>query len=411
MELKNIDLNLLLVFHQLLAERRVSKVAENRGMTQPGVSNALKRLRVALGDELFVRTARGMEPTPYAAQLGEPIGYALSTIFDTLNEGVRFDPATSDRKFKIGMTDIGEVYFLPALMAALREQAPDVSISTVRNTAVNLQDEMEAGHIDLAIGLLPQLKSGYFQRQLFRQRYVCMFRQGHELDKSSDKASITVEEFERAEHVVVVSGGTGHAIVDQTIERLGIHRKIGLTVPHFVAVGHILSASSMIATVPERYAMACVKPFGLRYATHPLSLPEININIFWHARFNKEPANQWLRRLIFERFADGGSGLSPEPQNVADAGRNRSCARPIWREVKKSERVLLPLWLDGDPFQVGELVDHGAAIKLAVTAVLGSAVGRLCFILYRGAVHVHRARIDAQRYRQCPLYVAPEHGR
>ncbi len=302
MELKNIDLNLLLVFHQLLAERRVSKVAETLGMTQPGVSNALKRLRVVLGDELFVRTAKGMEPTPYAAQLGEPIGYALSTIFDSLNEGVRFDPVTSDRKFKIGMTDIGEVYFLPELMAALREHAPDVTISTVRNTAVNLQDEMEAGHIDMAIGLLPQLKSGYFQRKLFRQRYVCMFRKGHELDK----ASITVEEFERAEHVVVVSSGTGHAIVDQTIERLGINRRVCLTVPHFVAVGHILSASSMIATVPERYAMACVKPFGLKYVTHPLSLPEVSINIFWHARFNKEPANQWLRRLIFDRFADGG---------------------------------------------------------------------------------------------------------
>jgi DNA-binding transcriptional LysR family regulator len=307
MELKNIDLNLLLVFHQLLAERRVSKVAETLGMTQPGVSNALKRLRLVLGDELFVRTAKGMEPTPYAAQLGEPIGYALSTIFDSLNEGVRFDPATSDRKFKIGMTDIGEVYFLPALMATLREQAPDVSISTVRNTAVNLQDQMEAGHIDLAIGLLPQLKSGYFQRKLFRQRYVCMFRQGHELDKES----ITVDEFKRAEHVVVVSSGTGHAIVDQSIERLEINRKVGLTVPHFVAVGHILSASSMIATVPERYAMACVKPFGLKYVTHPLSLPEVNINIFWHARFNKEPANQWLRRLIFDRFADGGPGVSP----------------------------------------------------------------------------------------------------
>ncbi|MET0857713.1 MAG: LysR substrate-binding domain-containing protein, partial [Telluria sp.] len=248
------------------------------------------------------RTAKGMEPTPYAAQLSEPIGYALSTIFDSLNEGVRFDPITSDRKFKIGMTDIGEVYFLPGLMAALREQAPDVTVSTVRNTAVNLQDEMEAGHIDMAIGLLPQLKSGYFQRKLFRQRYVCMFRKGHELDK----ASISVEEFERAEHVVVVSGGTGHAIVDQTIERLGINRRVSLTVPHFVAVGHILSASSMIATVPERYAMACVKPFGLKYVTHPLSLPEVSINIFWHARFNKEPANQWLRRLIFDRFADGG---------------------------------------------------------------------------------------------------------
>lgn len=304
MDLKDVDLNLLLVFNQLLAERRVSKVAEVLGLTQPGVSNALKRLRLLLGDELFVRTARGMEPTPYATRLAEPIGYALSTIYDSLNEVSHFDPASSKRRFTIGMTDIGEVYFLPGLMEVLRKLAPGVSVSTVRNTAVNLQDEMEAGHVDLAIGLLPQLKSGYFQRRLFRQRYVCMFRQGHPLDK----AAMTVDEFRGADHVVVVSGGTGHAIVDQSIERLCIERNIGLTVPHFVAVGHILSNSSMIATVPERYAMACVKPFGLRYVTHPLSLPEININVFWHAKFNKEPANKWLRSLIFDTFADGREG-------------------------------------------------------------------------------------------------------
>jgi DNA-binding transcriptional LysR family regulator len=303
MELKDVDLNLLLVFNKLLAERRVSKVAEGLGMTQPGVSNALKRMRLLLGDELFVRTARGMEPTPYALRLAEPIGSALSTVHDALNEVARFDPLTSTRRFTIGMTDIGEVYFLPRLMEVLRTQAPCVTVSTVRNTAVNLQDELEGGHVDLAIGLLPQLKSGYFQRRLFSQRYVCMFREGHPLDKKR----MTTEEFSGADHVIVISSGTGHAIVDQAIERLGIERKIALTVPHFVAVGHILSNSSMIATVPERFAMACVKPFGLKYLRHPLSLPEININVFWHAKFNKDPSNKWLRSLIFDTFADGRS--------------------------------------------------------------------------------------------------------
>jgi DNA-binding transcriptional LysR family regulator len=301
MELKDVDLNLLLVFNKLLAERRVSKVAEGLGMTQSGVSNALKRMRTLLGDELFVRTARGMEPTPYALRLAEPIGYALSTIHDSLNETSHFEPRSSKQRFTIGMTDIGEMYFLPKLMAVLRAQAPGVTISTVRNTAVNLQDEMESGHVDLAIGLLPQLKSGYFQRRLFSQHYVCMFRSGHPLDKGS----LSIDEFCGADHVVVVSAGTGHAIVDQTIERLGIVRKIALTVPHFVAVGHILSNSAMIATVPERYAMACEQPFGLKYVAHPLSLPEININVFWHAKFNKDPASRWLRGLIFDTFADG----------------------------------------------------------------------------------------------------------
>lgn len=154
---------------------------------------------------------------------------------------------------------------------------------------------MEVGHVDPAIGLLPQLKSGYFQRKLFRQRYVCMFRAGHPLDKGE----ITRAEFEAADHVQVISGGSGHAIVDQTMERPGYRRNIVLTVPHFVAVGHILAASEMIATVPERYAMACAAPFGLRYVSHPLPVPNINIKLFWHTPFNKDPTNRWLRNLIF----------------------------------------------------------------------------------------------------------------
>ena len=181
MDLKDIDLNLLLVFHKLLMERRVSIVAEKLELSQPAVSNALNRLRRLLGDELFLRTSKGMEPTPYAAQLAEPIAYALGTIHNSLNQRTTFDPATSNRKFTLGITDIGEIYFLPRLMDRLARIAPEVSVSTVRNTAVNLRDEMEAGHVDLAMGLLPQLKSGFFQRRLFRQRYVCMFREGHPL--------------------------------------------------------------------------------------------------------------------------------------------------------------------------------------------------------------------------------------
>lgn len=300
MDLKDIDLNLLVVFNQLLIEKRVSVVGERLGLTQPAISNALNRLRRLLGDDLFLRTSRGMEPTPFATQLAEPIAYALSTIHNTLNQHSTFDPTTSSRKFTIGMTDIGEIYFLPTLMDAIARIAPEVSISTVRNTTINLRDEMEAGHVDLAIGLLPQLKSGFFQLRLFKQRYVCMFRKGHSLDKEK----MSLKEFSEADHVIVISPGTGHAQVDESIERKGIHRNVRLTVPHFVAVGHILSTTDMIATVPERYARECIKPFGLKFVSHPVALPEIGINIFWHAKYHKEPGNQWLRGLLFETFSD-----------------------------------------------------------------------------------------------------------
>lgn len=300
MELKDIDLNLLVVFDRLLVDRRVSIVAEKLGQTQPAISNALNRLRKLLGDELFLRTSKGMEPTSLAVQLAEPIAYALSAIHSTLNQQALFDPEKTNRTFTIGMTDIGEIYFLPRLMDALSGVAPNISINTVRNTAINLKDGMEVGHVDIAVGLLPQLKAGFFQQRLFEQKYVCLLRKGHPLDKKR----MTIKEFTQAEHVVVVSPGTGHAKVDESIERKGIRRNIRLTVPHFVAVGHILSTTDMVATVPERYARQCLAPFNLRFMEHPVALPETGINVFWHAKFHKEPGNQWMRRLIFNLFSD-----------------------------------------------------------------------------------------------------------
>jgi DNA-binding transcriptional LysR family regulator len=299
-ELKDMDLNLLVVFNQLLAERSVSKVADKLGLSQPAASNALARLRKLTDDPLFLRTTKGMEPTPYAQQLAEPVAYALGMIHSAVNQKTSFDPATAQRAFTVGMTDIGEIYFLPALMEELARLAPGVTMSTVRNTNVNLRDEMEAGRIQLAVGLLPQLKAGFFQRRLFRQRYVCMFRKGHRLDKRK----ISLAEFSAADHVVVVSEGTGHGKVDELLERSGVARKVRLTVPHFVAVGHILHHSDMVATVPERLAQALVEPFGLAYTAHPARLPEIAINMFWHAKYHKDPANEWLRGLVFRTHSD-----------------------------------------------------------------------------------------------------------
>ncbi len=302
MDLKDVDLNLLVVFDRLLGARSVSKVAEDLGLSQPTISNALSRLRKVTGDTLFLRTTKGMEPTPFAEQLAEPVAYALGLIHSAINQRTSFDPATAKRSFTVGMTDIGEIYFLPKLMEELARVAPGVTMSTVRNAAVNLRDEMEAGHIDLAIGLLPQLKAGFFQRRLFKQSYVCMFRKGHGLDKRK----MSLGEFSAANHVVVVSEGTGHGKVDELMERSGVVRTVLLTVPHFVAVGHILQHSDMVATVPERLAQALVGPFGLVYVKHPASLPDIAINLFWHAKYHKDPANDWLRSLIFRLHADPG---------------------------------------------------------------------------------------------------------
>lgn len=303
MELHEIDMNLLVVFNQLLIERRVSKVADNLGISQPAVSNSLAKLRKLLGDDLFLRTPKGMEPTPFADQLAESVSYALAMIHSGLNQRTSFEPATSERAFTLGMTDIGEIYFLPALIERLRRVAPHVTLSTVRNTAINLRDELESGKVDLAIGLLPQLKAGFFQRRLFSQSYVCLMRRGHRLDKKK----LSLAEYSAAEHLLVVSAGTGHGKVDELLQRSGVARTVRLTVPHYVSVGHILQGSDLIATVPQRLAERLLEPFGLVQVPLPAKVPDVGINVFWHAKYHRAPANRWLRGVVFELFADEGA--------------------------------------------------------------------------------------------------------
>jgi DNA-binding transcriptional LysR family regulator len=300
MELHEIDLNLLVVFNQLLVERRVSKVADNLGVSQPAVSNSLAKLRKLFGDELFLRTPKGMEPTPYADQLAESVSYALAMIHSGVNQRTSFEPATANRSFTIGMTDIGEIYFLPPLIERLRQEAPGVVLSTVRNAAINLRDELESGKVDLAVGLLPQLKAGFFQRRLFTQSYVCLMRRGHRLDKRK----ISMAEYSSAEHLVVVSAGTGHGKVDELLLRSGVERTVRLTVPHYVSVGHILSRSDLVTTVPERLADRLVEPFDLVKIPHPAKLPDVAINVFWHAKYHRSADNRWLRGVVFELFGD-----------------------------------------------------------------------------------------------------------
>jgi len=312
MDLHAVDLNLLVVFQHLYNARRVSRVAEALGVTQPAVSNSLARLRKLFNDELFIRTSRGMLPTPMATELAEPVAAALDALHGVFNRQLAFDPATSQRAFQIAMTDIGEVHFLPKLMHALGERAPGITVSTVRNTAVNLREEMAAGQVDLAVGHLPDLSAEFFQRRLFRQKYVCMFRPGHPLDrvttsarsKKASTARMTREDFERSEQVMVVAAGTGHGQVDEFMARAHVQRNIRLRVPHFVALADILHATDLIATVTEKFAQRSAQHFGLRYVDHPLDIPDVQINLFWHARYHREPASQWMRTLLFELFSE-----------------------------------------------------------------------------------------------------------
>jgi DNA-binding transcriptional LysR family regulator len=304
LELSRIDLNLLLVFHHLLILKRVSAVATLLSMSQPAVSSALGRLRTSLGDDLFLRTQRGMEPTPYALQLAEPVAMALDVLQQALIVRAEFDPKTSTRNFTIAMTDVGEMYFLPVLIGALSGHAPHVTLNIVSVTSSSLKEEMSTGHIDLALGLLPQLQAGFFQQALFRQKYVCLMRKTHPLAR---KNALDAEAFVKAEHVRVLATGTGHGRVDIALDKQKIRRNIRLTVPHYVALGDVLTCSDLMATVPQRFAERILKPFDLTVQALPVHIDESSIHQFWHGRLHRDSGHQWLRKCVSELFGDKGA--------------------------------------------------------------------------------------------------------
>jgi DNA-binding transcriptional LysR family regulator len=301
MDLSRLDLNLLRVFHHLVRLGRVSRVAQVLGMSQPAVSSALGRLRQALGDELFLRTQQGMEPTPYALQLAEPVALALEGLHQALQVRASFEPASSTRSFRLAMTDVGEMYFLPVLIDAMAQQAPGVTFEVLSVTHVSLKEDMGSGRIDLALGLLPQLQAGFFQQALFRQPYVCLMRAQHPLAASPD---LSLQDFAAAEHVRVLAAGTGHGRVDAALERHGVRRRVRLTVPHYVALGDVLGHSDLVATVPERFAQRVTAPFGLTMRPLPIEVEGSAIHQFWHGRLHRDPGHQWLRLQMASLFGD-----------------------------------------------------------------------------------------------------------
>lgn len=299
----DIDLNLLSVFQEVYRERQISSAARKLGLSQSAVSNALARLRRAFGDELFVRTASGMQPTPLATQMAEPIGVAMAQVALALNQRSRFDPATSSRRFVLAMTDVGEIYFMPTLIERCKLLAPLVEISSMRAGSLALKEEMEGGRVDLAVGPFEDISEALYQRQLFRQPYVTMMRKGHPLARL-DRGEVSLARFVKAEHLLVDANESPYDRINALLARAGVGPSVRFRVPHFTAVPYMVSTSDLVVTVPQKLAERAALPFGLEWIMPPLELPTLQTNVFWHRRYNQDPGNQWLRGLLAEIFAE-----------------------------------------------------------------------------------------------------------
>lgn len=286
MNIRDFDLNLLHVFSAVHAARSVSRAAETLGLSQPAVSHALTRLRLALHDPLFTRVTGGVAPTPKADQLARQVEDALRQLDVALHEADSFDAARSQRRFVLHMSDIGADEFLPQLMAGIGRDAPGVRVETVQLPAEAIAPALEAGRLDLAFGYLPSLV-GTESAAILQERYVVLLRRGHPLaGRLRNRAAL-----DRLDFVLVAS----HAEPARALHLLGLQSRIRLTLPHFMVVPPILAATDLAVILPLRPAQRFASRHDLQVVEPDLGLPPFTVAMHWTWRSAHDPGHRWLR--------------------------------------------------------------------------------------------------------------------
>lgn len=303
-----IDLNLLVVFDALMAEKHVTRAAEKLGLSQPATSNALSRLRSLLNDALFVRTPTGMQPTPKALALAEPIQQVLLQIQTTLNEPIPFEPDQSDRIFTIGTTDYVEFILLPQLMATLQAIAPHARVQVKAAERQQLLRLVDDGAIDLAIGVFSDCSSWQIKQPLFREQFVGVMRQR----EHATSHPITLEDYLRASHLLVSPHNEDLVgWVDQVLEQKNLKRHVAIAVPHFLVAPFVLAQTDLIATLAERVAQTYAQVLNLRVFSLPFEAGGFEVSAVWHSKNNTDPAHMWLRQLVNDSITIECPNVSP----------------------------------------------------------------------------------------------------
>jgi DNA-binding transcriptional LysR family regulator len=295
---RQVDLNLLDLFDTVFRTRNLTAAGRVLGLSQPAMSHALARLREMYRDPLFVRLPQGLRPTPFAEQLAGPIANALEIVRGTL-EKAPFDPATAQRTFRIAMIDIGEQVFLPLLVKFLGAHAPGIKIETKVTSAGALFNDLSTGDIDLAVGFIPEPAKGIYQKFLFSDDYVCVVRRAHPIVGTS----MGPADFRQLRHVVADVEGTGHASsIVKVLSEHGVSANIVLWVNHFLSIAPLVANTDLIATVPRNLANTFVKSWKLRVVESPVKFPPFDVTEYWHARYDQEPGNMWLRHVFESIF-------------------------------------------------------------------------------------------------------------
>lgn len=312
---RTLDLNLLRVLDEVLAERSLTRAAHNLAMTQPAVSNAIKRLRDVLGDDLVRRAGFGMEPTPRALALWPSIRNALAGLQQSLAPGA-FDPAQSDTTFVLAMADATAAELMPGLVQRIELNAHGISMRvlplTTRDPRLMLQEE----RVDLAVGYFPavladltaqaqaapglvsQVGGAAFEHErLYDGEYVCVMRRDHPLAR---KKTLSLDDFCAAHHLLVSFSGRPFGFIDEALAGISRQRRIVLTVNQFFTAGRVVASSDLLTVLPRHFVRVADVGGDLLLRNLPFAVPVVHIDTLWHRRKTTHGAHRWLRGVVLD---------------------------------------------------------------------------------------------------------------
>ncbi|WP_166269013.1 LysR family transcriptional regulator [Marinobacter caseinilyticus] len=299
MALNRLDLNLLHVFDTIFREGSLTRAARALHLTQPAVSHSLARLREHFDDPLFTRQGNQMVPTPLARRFAESMRPGLTQIQSAVNQFHAFDPASQRKTYSLALRDILESTFLPRLMSCL-DGYPDIEIVSQRIARRDMETQLAAGKLDYAVDVLLPISDQTAHELLRKDRLVVIARDQNPL---ADKP-LEMEAYLKAQHVLVSSRAEGPGIEDFELSRLGVQRRIRLRCQHYYAACRVVEKTDLLLTMPETYARMIAEHASIQILTPPVELPGIDVHLYWHRPYEKEPALIWFREQLHSVAGD-----------------------------------------------------------------------------------------------------------
>lgn len=303
---KNLDIRVLAILRELRRTANVSHTAQNLGLSQSAVSMSLARLRRHYNDPLFVRTSRGMEPTPYAEGLFTELDEASEKLESALGHRPSFDPATSDRMFHMVTADLSQITILPPLAKRLADIAPFVRID-LRFLGSELPRLLESGEADLAVASIAQLGAGFCQQRFFASKFHCAACKEH----PRIKGTLTLDQFQKERHISVTTYGIGNEFLERALQAKKIRRNIAIRLPSFFGIGEIIAATDLLAVVPGWFGQILAQHAGIRIWPLPFAISGYEVTLNWHERYTRDPGHQWLRTTVQRLFEARPSIVPP----------------------------------------------------------------------------------------------------